>query len=150
MKATKAEVAGRVEEVLRIRLDGAEFSDVVQYASGKQWNVGERQLWNYIAASDGLLTKRLEKDRDKLFARHVAQRRLLYARAVNAADFRTALAIAKDEAELEGLYAAKKLEMAGPGGGGAQVVALLGMTLEEFAQLDPARKVAMLRSGSGI
>lgn len=32
-------------------------------------------------------------------------------------------------------------------GGGPQVVTLIGMTLEEFDKLDPARKVAMLRSG---
>ena len=99
MKSTKAEIAQRVEEVLRIRLDGAEFHDIVQYASEKAWKVGERQLRNYMAATDDLLAARLEKDRDKLLARHIAQRRSLYARALNAADYRTALAVAKDEAE---------------------------------------------------
>src|SRR5262249_36174802 len=59
---------------------------------------------NYVRASDELLVGRLEKDRDKLLARHVAQRRALYARAVHAADYRTALAVARDEAELQGLY----------------------------------------------
>ena len=103
--------------MLRIRLDGAEFHDVVQYASEKAWNVGERQLWNYIAASDKLLAARREKDRDRLLARHVAQRRALYARSVNAADYRTALAVAKDEAELEGLYPAIKREVTGAAGG---------------------------------
>ncbi len=103
-KATKAEVAQRIEEVLQIRLDGAEFHDVLQYASEKQWNVGERQLWHYIKASDVRLVKRLEKDRGRLLARHIAQRRSLYARALNAADYRTCLAVAKDEAELQGLY----------------------------------------------
>ncbi len=117
MKATKAEIAGRVEEVLRIRLDGAQFHDIVQYGAEKQWGVGERQLWKYVAASDRLLTKRLENDRDKLFARHVAQRRALYARAVNASDYRTALAVVKDEAELEGLYPSTKHEVTGKNGG---------------------------------
>ncbi len=117
MKATKAEIAERVEEVLRIRLDGAQFHDIVQYASEKKWEVGERQLWNYVAASDALLTKRLESDRNKLLARHVAQRRTLYARAVNAADYRTALAVVKDEAELQGLYPASKHELTGKNGG---------------------------------
>jgi hypothetical protein len=104
MKATRAQVRQRVEEVLRIRLDGAEMHDIVQYAAEKGWGVGERQLWNYVRATDQLLAERLEKDRDKLLARHVAQRRALYARALNAADYRTALAVAKDEAELQGLY----------------------------------------------
>ncbi len=120
-KATKAEIMGRVEEVLRIRLDGAQMHEIVQYASEKQWNVGERQLRNYLAASDGLLAERLEKDRDKVFARHVAQRRTLYARAVNGADYRTALAIAKDEAELQGLYPSSKVEVGGKDGGAVQI-----------------------------
>ena len=64
MKATKAEISRRVEEVLRLRLDGAEFHDVVQYAAEQGWNVRERQLWNYVRASDKLLARRLEKDRD--------------------------------------------------------------------------------------
>jgi hypothetical protein len=104
MKSTKVVIARRVEEVLRIRLDGAEFHNIVQYAAEQGWNVRERQLWNYVRASDALLAIRLEKDRDKLLARHVAQRRALYARAVHAADYRTALAVARDEAELQGLY----------------------------------------------
>jgi hypothetical protein len=117
MKATKAEISQRVEEVLRIRLDGAQMHDILQYASEKKWGVGERQLWNYVAASDDRLTARMEKDGDKLLARHIAQRRTLYARAINAADYRTALAVAKDEAELQGLYPSGKLELTGKGGG---------------------------------
>jgi hypothetical protein len=35
---------------------------------------------------------------------HVARRKSLYARAVNAADYRTALAVLADLAKLEGLY----------------------------------------------
>jgi hypothetical protein len=116
MKATKAEISRRVEEVLRLRLDGAEFHDVVQYAAEQGWNVRERQLWNYVRASDKLLARRLEKDRDKLLARHVAQRRALYARAVHAADYRTALAVARDEAALQGLYPPKKIAHTDPTG----------------------------------
>jgi hypothetical protein len=71
MKATKAEISQRVEEVLRIRLDGAQMHDILQYASEKKWGVGERQLWNYVAASDDRLIARLDKDRDKLLAPNV-------------------------------------------------------------------------------
>ena len=42
-KATNAEIALRVEEVLRIRLDGAQFHDIVQYAAEKEWGLKERQ-----------------------------------------------------------------------------------------------------------
>jgi hypothetical protein len=143
MKATKAQVRERVEEVLRIRLDGAEFHDVVQYASEKEWGVGERQLWNYVRASDQLLAERVERDRDKLFNRHVAQRRSLFARALNAADYRTALAVAKDEAELHGLYPPKKVAPTNPDGTAAYDAGLAALVPEL------QRAVERLRQGTG-
>jgi hypothetical protein len=97
-------VAQRIEEVLRIRIDGAEFHDVVQYSSEQKWNVGERQLWKYIARADQLIVERQTKGRKKLLARHFTQRRSLYARALNAADYRTCHAILAEEAKLRGLY----------------------------------------------
>jgi hypothetical protein len=104
MKATKAEVAKRVEEILQIRLSGAEFADIRQYAAENGWNVSDRQLRRYVQDSDTLMAEGFERDRDKLFVRHVAQRRALYARTMQIGDYRTALAVAKDEAELQGLY----------------------------------------------
>ena len=101
----------RVEAVLRIRIDGAQLHDIRDYANAPEqdWQVSDSQLRRYVAASDKLLAERLERDRDRLFARHVAQRQALFARAVNAADYRTALSVAKDEAELEGIYPPKKV-----------------------------------------
>lgn len=103
-KADTAEAARRVEEVLRIRLDGAQYHDVVQYAAEKGWNLKERQLREYIARADELLVERLEKKRKPVIARHIAQRQALFARAVNAADLRTALAILDSECKLRGLF----------------------------------------------
>jgi hypothetical protein len=102
--ATSAEVSLRVEEVLRIRLDGAQFHDVVQYASEKGWGVSDRQIGNYIRRADDLLVERQDKGRRRILARHFAQRSALYARAINAADYRTALTVLQDEAKLRGLY----------------------------------------------
>lgn len=122
MKATKAVIRQRVEEVMKLRLLGAEFHDVRQYAAeedadtGRPWNVSERQLWRYIAASDKLLDKYLEKDKAKLFNRHVAQRRALFARAMEAGDWRAALAVVRDEAEMLGLYSPMKIAPTTPDG----------------------------------
>ena len=107
-KADAAAVALRVEEVLRIRLDGAQFHDVVQYAAEKGWELQERQIRTYIQRADALLIERQDKGRQAVVARHLAQRQALYARAVNAADYRTALAILADEAKLRGLYASDR------------------------------------------
>jgi hypothetical protein len=103
-KASRPELADRVAEVLRIRLDGAAFHDLIDYAHEKGWNVSERQLWRYVHKADELFAERRERSRRRLVALHQARREALYARAVNAADYRTALAILADLARLQKLY----------------------------------------------
>ncbi len=104
-KASRAEVTERVAEVLRIRLDGASFLDVCTYANQKGWSVSERQCGRYIAKADEMLASQTEKRRRRQINLHLARRENLYARAVNAADYRTALAVLGDLAKLQDLYA---------------------------------------------
>jgi hypothetical protein len=128
MKATKATIRARVNEVLRLRIAGAQFQDIRDYANapdrdGGPWNVSDSQLRRYIAASDQLLDQTLEKKRERLFNLHVARRSALYARAVKADDWRAALQCLKDEAELLNLYPGK-LSARDVAALGAQLVAL--------------------------
>ncbi len=127
--ATSAVVALRVEEVLRIRLDGAEFWDVREYArekekeEGSAWELpeGEKplsdgQLWRYIAKADELVKASCLSSRKKLLRRHLAQRRNLYAKSVSAGDTRAALAVLDSEARLLDLFPNKDtIPPAGPG-----------------------------------
>jgi hypothetical protein len=119
MKSSKVEVQKRVEEVFKLRLGGAEFADIVQFASAPEqnWSVAARQIWNYIAAADKLVKQRFDARAEHLLNRHLLQRRTLYAHALGAGDFRTALAVLQDEAKLEGLYPATKTELTGKSGG---------------------------------
>jgi len=114
-KSDRTTISQRVEEILRLRLDGAQFHDIVQYASEKGWGVGERMIRKYIAKADALLVERMDKNSEPVIARHIAQRQTLYARAVNAADSRTALAIIDSEAKLRGLFPEKELKKTVPG-----------------------------------
>jgi hypothetical protein len=116
-RANDAELAQRVEEVLHLRLNGALLYDLQAHAKEKGWDVSDRQLFRYSAAADKQLVAALENDREKLLRRHRAQRHGLYARALSEGDYRTALAVLKDEAELLALYPAKRLEMTGKEGG---------------------------------
>src|SRR5262245_66635512 len=118
MKSTKAEVLKRVEEVFKLRLGGAEFADIREYAREPEqgWNVSDSQLWRYIAAADKLVKERFDAKAEHLLHRHLLQRRTLYAHTMGAGDFRTALAILQDEAKLEGLYPATKTELTGKDG----------------------------------
>jgi hypothetical protein len=128
-KATRATVLRRVEEVLRIRLDGAEFWDVREYArekekeAGSAWEPAEGAkplsdptLWRYIARADGLIAESCRSSRKKLLRRHRAQRRNLYAKAVLSGDYRTALAVLDSEAKLLGLFAPTKIAPTNPDG----------------------------------
>jgi hypothetical protein len=106
MKATKSQIDARVNDVLKLRLGGAEFPDIRQYASAPEqnWNVSDRQLFRYIAAADNLCEKLFDAKAGHLLARHLLQRRQLYAHALGAGDFGTALRVLQDEAKLESLY----------------------------------------------
>lgn len=117
-KSENAEIALRIEEVLRLRIDGAQFHDIVQYGaetpeagatgSRRPWNVNGRQIRNYIRRADELLVERQDKSRKQLIARRFAQREALYARAINAADLRTALAVLDSADKLRGLFASDR------------------------------------------
>jgi hypothetical protein len=63
-----------------------------------------------MSLADELLVERQDKSRKQVIARHLAQRQALFARALKAADYRTALAILADEAKLRGLYPEKEIK----------------------------------------
>jgi hypothetical protein len=118
MKSSKAEVLKRVEEVFKLRLGGAEFADIREYAAAPEqaWGVSDTQLWRYIKAADRLVKDRFDAKADHLLARHLLQRRQLYAHAMGAGDFGTALRVLQDEAKLEGLYPPTKIAPTNPQG----------------------------------
>ena len=103
-KSTAATMEQRVEEVLRIRIDGAALHEVRAYAAQQGWNVGERQLQNYMRKADKLFREQRERRRGLLLSIHHARRESLYARAVNGSDYRVALAILDSMARLDGFF----------------------------------------------
>jgi hypothetical protein len=128
-KADKALAARRVTELYRIRLDGAEWLDVVEYVREKQaepgsaWHLeggatplSDGMIRKYQQRADALLERSHEKSRKKLLRRHLAKRRNLYAKATLAGDVRAALACLRDEAELLGLYPPAKVAPTDPSG----------------------------------
>jgi hypothetical protein len=115
-KPTNAIVRRRLEQLLRIRLRGAQFADVRQFAdeadpeTGRPWltkegkPISDRQLKRYCQQSDQLLDKHLEKNFQMLFNRHRGRCQELYALALESGDIRGALAVAQEEARLLNLY----------------------------------------------
>jgi hypothetical protein len=111
MKCSNLEAAKRVEKVFELRLGGAEFADIRQFAAAPEqaWDVSDRQLWRYIATADELVRKRFDARANYLLNRHLLQRRTLYAHALGAGDFGTALRILDSEAKLEALFESDEL-----------------------------------------
>ena len=124
-KSTKLVVRQRVEEIFRLRLGGAEFHDIREYADATKdpegkprqpWGVSDTQLRRYIAKADALCKERFDAHAPHLLNRHLLQRRQLYAHAMGAGDFATALRVLQDEARLEGLYPPTKIAPTNPNG----------------------------------
>jgi hypothetical protein len=115
-RSDKATVITRVQEVSRLVLAGAEFADIRQFASDHGWQIGDRQVRRYIELVYERLAESTQRDREQLLGRHLMQRRALYARAVKSSDYRAALMILRDEAELSGLYPPTKVAPTTPDG----------------------------------
>ena len=79
--------------------------------------MSDSQIRQYQEQADRLVEQSHEKSRKKLFRRHLAQRRNLYARAVTTGETRTALACLRDEAELLRLYDSRPKRPQGEAGG---------------------------------
>src|SRR5262245_12864078 len=152
MRATDPIIRLRIEDVLRIRLDGAEGWDVRRYVAEMEaagtppWAVpeggkplSERQIRRYVEAADRLIDESCRTSRKKALRRHLAQRRSLYARALNKGDERTALAVLADLAALEGLYPPKGVRVSGKAG--SPVVL---QVVEEVVGHEPAPQVGQV------
>jgi hypothetical protein len=157
MKATKTQIQTRVDEILCIRLDGAEFWHVREYVREKEQEAGsvwelpagrkplsDPTLWRYIGMADEQLKVYSLSSRKKLLRRHLGQRRNLYAKAVSAGDYRTALAAVQDEAKLLGLYPPAKHELTGKGGKDLFPAPKV-LTREQFNQLTDEERLQYLR-----
>lgn len=119
-KATKLQTERRIDGLLRLRLDGAEWWDIREYVrekeveAGSAWHLApgasplsDSQIRRLAAQADDLIGSSRERNRAKALRMHLARRRNLYAKAVRAGDIRAALACVRDEAELLGLYPPK-------------------------------------------
>jgi len=104
------EVEARVTAILAIRLQGAMFSDILQFAQENGWGVSNRQVCRYIEQSDEAIAEQIETKREKIVNTHLAQRQYLYMKALQAGDFRAALAAKQDEAKLLGLYEPQQIK----------------------------------------
>lgn len=158
VRPDKALMARRVEEILRIRLDGAQGWDVLEYVRAREkepesnWFVSEGKkplcdssIWRYLQLADKLMLESHESSLKKIRRRHLVQRRHLYARAITVGDLGTAARVLKDEAELMGLYPPKRQEVTGKGGLPLQL-----QVVEEIVHVDRAGTLPVDHRANGL
>jgi len=100
-RATKAVVARRVNVVYRLLLSGFSMQEILQYAAERtDWDVGERQVFKYLARARQLLEAESKTERAEERGKAIARLNNLYGKALNANDLRQALAVQKEINEL--------------------------------------------------
>jgi hypothetical protein len=111
-----------------LNLLGVQALDLVDPAASAQ-------VRRYMTEAHRRIKERYQARADYSFSKHMLRREQLYAHAMGAGDFRTALSVLQDEAKLEGLYPPTKVAPTNPEGtdaydaGGftpAEVTAILG------------------------
>lgn len=133
-RADDVTIAQRITCIVQLMLDGAQSWDILQYVAEREnageipWKMGadqkhlcERQLRNYIAqARERISEAALQQEKDAIHL-HISQRKTLYARCIEAGDYRTALFILEDLAKLTDLYPAPKKQTIGLEGGSTPI-----------------------------
>lgn len=106
-KVTQLELQRRLEQISEWLIQGASTSEIYQYAREKGWDVCNRQIDNYISKCYDLWNETLEKNRERLLAKHIRLRERLYFDAMREKDYQNrnlALNVLKDMAALFKLY----------------------------------------------
>jgi hypothetical protein len=125
-RASDAKIAQRVAVILQLKLDGAEPWNIRDFVSAKEqageppWTMDADQkplsdstIRRYIAAADERICEESLSQEKTAMHRHLCQRRGLYARALEAGELGTALAVLRDLALLADLYPSARTVVAG-------------------------------------
>ena len=113
----------RIDELVRLRLEGVFlFQDVRDYVRRQEktaescWAMkpGEKPLhrssiYRYLQHDDNAIDELTVANRKRMYRLLLARRNDLYHKAVGSGDFKTALAIIKDQSEMHRLYPGKQI-----------------------------------------
>jgi hypothetical protein len=113
-KATKREVTARVQQVYTMLVSGIDTAQILQYAS-ENWQIVDRNTYNYIARANKLIAKHAETHREHEMGKAVARLNRLYSSALKVQDYKTCLAVQKEINALFGLYAPTKTDVTSNG-----------------------------------
>jgi len=100
----------RINELVELILQGvSRFKDFREYSKLKNWDIGDRQLENYINRAKELLEKESEPRRELETSKAIGRYEMLFYKAFKIQDYKTALSVQKSLCELLGLEKPNKL-----------------------------------------
>ena len=151
-KVPKAIRDQRVDIILQLRLAGAKFQDIRDYAqtpdhdTGRPWHLSDRGLRRYMDRADKLVEQYRDSNRERLLDYHVAATRALRFEATKQGHLETALATLKHEGRLQGLPEQDN-EGQGNGRGAGAVPANVTLTANILV-LPPAERSQAILAGA--
>lgn len=93
-----------VREVVALLCHGAEPDDILAHAAKEAWPYTAGQLLQAQTMAYAMMRAGLNETPENVRARHVRQRRLLFAKCMKLQDYKTAHAVLRDEGRLLGVY----------------------------------------------
>lgn len=111
-KPTAVEKDKRVNQVLKLLLNGLSRAEICQFVSEKtDWNVDERTIDRYIAEANAIFKEKSNIIREQEIGKSLLRLENLYARNMQITDFKAALAVQKEINAMLGLNAPKSIEL---------------------------------------
>jgi len=112
------EQARRMSIVENLMLQGLSVNEIYTLVTdpnrkGMGWNLHKQSVYHYMCLCRRGWLRRLNRSRPGLFAKHIAQREALFRMMLGASDFRGALEVLKDIANLQGFYVDRKIVLSG-------------------------------------
>ena len=103
-------VETRIEEIVDLLIAGAfRMQDLRAYAKEKGWDIGDRQLLNYLIRAKEKFQEYKQTNRAEELGKAIARYNHLYFSALSMKDYPTALRVNKALCELLGLNAPVKV-----------------------------------------
>jgi hypothetical protein len=114
-KADTQESNRRVAQISEMLLDGESYQQIIQYCSDT-WNIGERQVYNYIQKARSKWDEICNKQFESNLNWHLLTRGRLYQKCIKKEDFSNARQTLNDLADIQGI-SRNRVEHTGKDGG---------------------------------
>ncbi|SDF29309.1 hypothetical protein [Epilithonimonas hungarica] len=102
-RADRSEIAIRIGEIVTLLLKGENREDILRF-SAEKFQIKKRMAENYLSKAQFLIEKSVEKNINYDYAKAIRRYEELYQKSLKEGDYRLAVSINKELANLQGLH----------------------------------------------